>query len=335
MIKRIWSLCIWATAIVMVGLGTGPALAEPGIGQPAPEQIGLQGAVTPVMHEITVFHDRVNVIIIAIALFVMILMLYVIFRYNASANPKPSSFSHNTTVEVLWTVGPILILVYIGIFSFKLLFLEYEYPPPDLTIKATGNAWYWEHTYPDQGNFKVTSTILHDEDVLRAKLGDQAFDKKYGALEGIARIKALYEDAKPVWAERGLVRQLSVDNEIAVPVNKVVHVLVTSNDVIHAWTVPSFGSKLDAVPGRTAATWFKATRTGVYYGQCSVLCGRDHASMPIAVRVVDQAAFDKWVAAAKARKWDDARKILQAATTPGRQPKFAKVQSPQKQLAKQ
>lgn len=335
MIKRIRSFCIWAITLVMMGLATHPALAEPGVGQPAPEQMGLQGAVTPVMKEIVSFHDMVNVIIIAIAIFVMILLLIVIFRYSASANPTPSRFSHNTTIEVLWTVGPILILVFIGIYSFRLLFLQYEYPPPDLTIKATGNAWYWEHNYPDQDNFKVTSTMVRDEDVLRAKLGDEAFDKKYGALEGMARIKALYADAKPLYAERDLVRQLSVDNEIAIPVNKVVHLLVTSNDVIHAWTIPSFGSKLDAVPGRTAATWFKATKTGVYYGQCSVLCGRDHASMPIAVRVVEQAAFDQWVAAAKARKWDDARKILQAATTPGKQPVFALVHPSKEQSAKQ
>lgn len=319
----------------MTGLAISPALAEAGIGQPAPGQLGLQGAATPVMEEIVWFHDMVNIIIIAIAIFVMILLLIVIFRYNASANPTPSKFSHNTTIEVLWTVGPVLILVFIGIYSFKLLFMQYEYPPPDLTIKATANAWYWEHSYPDQDNFKVTSTMLRDEDVLRAKLGDDAFDKKYGALEGLARLNALYTDAKPLYPEQGLVRQLSVDNEIAIPVNKVVHLLVTSNDVIHAWTIPSFGSKLDAVPGRTAATWFKATRTGVYYGQCSVLCGRDHSSMPIAVRVVEQAAFDQWVAAAKARKWDDARKILQAATTPGKQPRFALVKSPKKQLAKQ
>lgn len=325
MINRIWNYFVFAAISMMATLSAGAASAQTGYGQPAPGQMGFQGAVTPVMEEITSFHDKVNVIIIAIAVFVMILMLYVIYRFNSNANPKPSKFSHNTTIEVLWTVLPILILVYIGIYSFKLLFLQYEYPKPDLTIKATANAWYWEHSYQDQDNFKVTSTMVRDEDVLRAKMGDDAFEAKYDKLEGLARIRAMYEDAKPIYVERGLVRQLSVDNEIAIPVNKVVHLLVTSNDVIHGWTIPSFGSKTQAVPGRTTATWFKATKTGVYYGQCSVLCGKDHAAMPIAVRVVEQGVFDKWVEAAKARKWDDARKILVAATSPGSAPKLAQA----------
>jgi cytochrome c oxidase subunit II len=323
MINRIWNYIVFTAITAMCGLMTGSALAGTGVGQPAPGQMGIQGSVTQVGDAIHDFHDRVNIIIIAIAVFVMLLMLYVIFRYSAKANPKPANFSHNTTIEVLWTVLPILILVYIGVYSFKLLFLQYEYPKPDLTIKATANAWYWEHSYPDQDNLTVTSTMIRDEDVLRAKIGADQFEAKYGSLEGLARTKALYADAKPLYEERGLVRQLSVDNEIAVPVNAVVHVLVTSADVIHAWTIPSFGSKLQAVPGRITATWFKATKTGVYYGQCSVLCGKDHANMPIAVRVVEQDVFDKWVAAAKERKWDEARKILTAATASSSGPKFA------------
>lgn len=310
MINRIWDSFVLAALVALSSFMAGSALAQqPGTGQPVSGQVTLQGAVTPVMRDIHAFHDKVQFIIIAIAVFVMVLLLWVIFRYNARANPTPSKFSHNTTIEVAWTVVPILVLVYIGLFSFKLLFLEYAYPKPDLTIKAIGNTWFWEHQYPDQ-KFTVASNIVRDEDMLRAKLGDDAFDKKYGALQGIKRAEVLYADAKPLYAERGLVRKLSVDNPIAVPLNKVVHVLVTSNDVIHSWTIPSFGSKVQAVPGRTTATWFKAEKTGSYFGQCSVLCGKDHASMPINIRVVEQAVFDKWVAAAKDRKWDEARKIL-------------------------
>ncbi len=291
---------------------TGSAVAQ--VGQPAAKQLGMQGGVTPVMEEIHSFHDKVNVIIIAIAIFVLALLLWVIIRYNARANPEPSKFSHNTVLEVAWTVVPILILVYIGIFSFKLLFMQYTYPKPDLTIKATGNAWFWEHSYPDQGGFTVTSNMVRDTDVLKAELGEEAFEKKYGVLEGAELTRALYNDSKALWSKQGLIRQLSVDNEIAVPVNAVVHMLVTSADVIHSWTIPSFGSKTQAVPGRLTATWFKATKVGVYYGQCSVLCGKDHSSMPIAVRVVPKAAFERWVEAAKARDWDKAKSILQAAT---------------------
>lgn len=317
-------------ALAVVGLiamlaGGGAALAQ--VGQPAPGQMNFQGAVTPVMEEITAFHDKVNVIIIAIAVFVLLLLVWVIIRYNARANPTPSKVTHNTLIEVAWTVVPVLILVYIGIFSFKLLFLQYTYPKPDLTIKATANAWYWEHTYPDQGGFTVSSNMVRDEDLLRAEMGDDAFDKKYGNLEGTELLGAVYADAKPLFEKKGLVRQLSVDNEIAVPVNAVVHMLITSADVIHAWTIPSFGSKVQAVPGRLTATWFKATKVGVYYGQCSVICGKDHSSMPIAVRVVEQEAFDRWVAAAKARDWDKANSIIQAATAAATNKKIAHVKA--------
>ena len=304
---------------------SGAALAQ--IGQPVDGQLGFQGAATPVMEEISLFHDRVNVIIIAITIFVLLLLAWVILRYNERANPTPSKFSHNTFLEVAWSVVPILILVYIGIFSFKLLYLEYTYPKPDLTIKATGNAWFWEHSYPDQGGFSVTSNMVRDQDVLTAEMGEEAFDKKYGALEGTEFLRAVYTDAKPLYAKQGLVRQLSVDNEIAVPVNKVVHMLVTSADVIHSWTIPSFGSKTQAVPGRLTATWFKPTRVGVYHGQCSVLCGQDHSSMPIVIRVVEQEAFDRWVAAVKSRDWKKAKSILQAATASADGKKVARAES--------
>ncbi len=311
---------IWLMALLVA---SGSAWAQ--MGQPAPGQMGFQGAATPVMEEITSFHDMVNIIIIAITVFVLGLLGWVIIRYNARANPTPSKFTHHTTLEVVWTVVPILILVFIGIFSFKLLFLQYTYPKPDLTVKATGNAWFWEHSYPDQGDFTVTSNMVRDEDLLKEELGEEEFEKKYGALEGTEFLRAVYNDAKPLYAKTGLVRQLSVDNEIAVPVNAVVHMLVTSNDVIHSWTIPSFGSKIQAVPGRITSTWFKATREGIFYGQCSVVCGKDHSSMPIAIRVVKKDVFDRWVEAAKSRDWKKAKSILLAAAPSTAQQKVARA----------
>jgi cytochrome c oxidase subunit 2 len=302
-----------ASAALAVALGAA-STASAGTGQPSPGQIGLQNPVTPVAEAINAFHDFTNIIIIAITAFVLALLVYVILRFNERANPTPSRFTHNTTVEVIWTVVPVLILIAIAVPSFRLLFLQYSYPKPDITVKAIGNAWFWDHEYPDLG-VKVTSNILRDEDVLKADLGDAEFNKRYGSLpEGLERMRVLQRDAAPVWQKRGDPRLLAVDNEIAVPVNAVVHVLVTASDVIHNWTIPSFGSKVDAVPGRVNATWFKATKVGAYYGQCSELCGRDHAFMPIAVRVVSQADFDAWVAAVKARDRNKARQILRTAT---------------------
>ena len=291
-------------------------------GQPVNGQMGFQDAVTPVMEDIRWFHNvLVNPIIIVITLFVMGLLAYVMWRFSEKNNSTPSRLTHHTGLEVAWTVMPILILVMIAIPSFKLLFKEYEFPKPDLTIKAVGNAWFWDYEYPDNDKIKITSNMISDEDLLEAKLGRDAYSKQFGALSGTALTKAIYQEAKPLWlappekyAGGKLVRQLSVDNEIAVPVNKVVHVLITSNDVIHSWTVPSFGSKMQAVPGRVTATWFQATKEGVYYGQCSVLCGRNHSAMPIAVRVVSDQAFANWVAAVKARDMKKARGILLAAT---------------------
>lgn len=267
-----------------LGFGLDPAMAETTYGQSVPGQIGLQSAVTEVAHSIHSFYDFVNIIIIAISLFVLALMIYVMVRFRESKNPVPSKTTHNTLLEVAWTVVPILILVAIAIPSFKLLMLQYTYPKPDVTIKAIGNAWFWEHEYPgatpEDKTFTVTSNMLTDEEVAeKAKTGVPA------------------------------PRLLSVDNEILVPVNKVVHMLVTSNDVIHNWTIPSFGSKIDAVPGRLTATWFRAEREGIYYGQCSELCGMNHAFMPIAVRVVSQDVYDQWTGAMKAGDRKKAKEI--------------------------
>jgi cytochrome c oxidase subunit 2 len=261
------------------------ASAFAGAGQPSPWQVGLQEPVTDVAESIVWFHNSlVNVVITAIAVFVLVLMAIIVFRFNERANPAPSRTTHNTVLEVLWTVIPVLILVVIAIPSFKLLYFQYAFPKPDLTIKATGSQWNWTHAYPDQGNFSFTSVMLNDA-------------------ERAERIK------------RGLdaPRLLAVDNEVVIPVDKIVHVLVTANDVIHNWTIPSFGSKVDAVPGRITATWFHAKKEGVYYGQCSELCGKDHAFMPIAVRVVKEAVFKDWAEAMKARDRKKAREVIEKA----------------------
>ncbi len=257
------------------------AMATNGLGHSLPGQMGLQEAASPIARELHTFYDLTNIIIIAIAIFVLILLLYVMFRFNEKSNPTPSTTTHHTVLEVAWTVIPILILVVIAIPSFKLLMNQYKYPKPDLTIKAIGNAWFWEHEYPDHGNFNITSNMLTDEEVAE-------------------------RNAKGIPSPR----LLSVDNEIVVPVNKVVHVLVTSNDVIHNWTIPSFASKVDAVPGRVTSTWFQAEREGVFYGQCSELCGLNHAFMPIAVRVVAESVFNEWAGAMQAKDRKKAREIL-------------------------
>jgi cytochrome c oxidase subunit II len=315
-----------ATAASLIGMAAVASAALAGAGHPTPGQTTLQEPVTEVAVAIGSFYNIVNVVIIAITVFVLFLMIYVMVRFNAKANPVPTRTTHNAMLEVAWTLVPIVILVGIAVPSFRLLYLEYAYPKPDVTIKAIGNAWFWEHEYPDAG-VKVTSNMVGDEDLLKAKLGKEEFDKRYSKLDSLVKQRMLQADATPLWAEsKGkLIRQLTVDNEIAVPVNKVVHVLITSNDVIHGWAIPSFGVRAQAVPGRIVATWFKATQTGVYYGQCAVLCGEAHSAMPVTVRVVTDAAYADWLAAAKAKDWKKARGVLQAAAVDDTNPpkKFA------------
>jgi len=247
-------------------MGGSAALAQI-MGQPHPKQLGLQAAATPVMEELTLFHDWLLVIISVITVFVLVLLLICMVRFNRRSNPTPSRTTHNTLIEVIWTVVPIMILTGIAIPSFKLLFYQQNIPPADLTIKAQGNQWYWNYSYPDNGKFEFDSRMLDDNDRPKQKPNEP--------------------------------RLLAVDNDVVVPVNKVVRVQVTGADVIHSFAVPSFGVKIDAIPGRLNETWFKATREGVYYGQCSELCGKDHAFMPIAVRVVSDQEFASWTEAAK------------------------------------
>jgi cytochrome c oxidase subunit II len=314
--RAIAASALAVTALMMMGAWLEPALAA--IGQPSPGQLGLSEPATEVMARIVSFYDLVNYIIIAIAIFVLVLMVVVVVKFNEKANPTPSKTTHNVALEVAWTVIPIAILVVIAIPSFKLLNLQYNYPKPDVTIKATGNAWYWEHEYLDHKGVSVTSNMISDEDVIKAEIGDKEYAARFGKLEdgSVAKTKAVYEASLPIWTKRAAsgqeARQLSVDNEIAVPVGKVVHLLVTSNDVIHSWTIPAFGSKIQAVPGRVHATWFQPTKTGMYYGQCSVLCGKNHSAMPIAVRVVSEQAYKDWVAALQAKDPKKAKAILKA-----------------------
>jgi len=262
-ISRLTAIAATAGALFA---SAGVALAGPlaGLGQPTPWELGLQDAASPVMADIISFHNFVLWIITAITTFVLILLLIIIVRFNARANPVPSRTTHNTPLEILWTIVPVIILVLIAVPSFRLLFLQLDEPTPDLTVKATGKQWFWSYNYPDNGNFEFDSLIVADKDL------------------------------KPDQP-----RLLAVDNEMVVPVNKIVHVLVTGADVIHSFAVPSFGIKIDAVPGRLNETWFKATTVGTYYGQCSELCGKNHAFMPITVRVVNDKDFTAWVADAK------------------------------------
>lgn len=253
-----------AATIAVAAFFSGVDLAWAGLGQPSPWGIGLQESATPVMTDVIRFNNLLLWIISGIVILVLALLVTVIMRFNARANPVPSRTTHNTLVELIWTVIPVIILVVIALPSFRLMFFQLNVPPADLTVKATGKQWFWTYAYPDNGNIEFDSLMLKDNE----RKPDQP-------------------------------RLLAVDNEMVVPVNKVIRVQTIGADVIHSFTVPSFGIKIDAIPGRLNETWFKATREGVYYGQCSELCGRDHAFMPIAVRVVSEQAFATWLTQAK------------------------------------
>ena len=261
------------------------AMAEELLGQPTPDAIDLQPAAAPLKHDAIFFHNVILMpIITVISLFVLGLLVWVIIRYNKRANPTPARWSHNTTVEVIWTAVPVLILMVIAIFSFKLLYAYHDMPKPYMTVKATGYQWYWGYEYPDQKIAEITSNVLSPEEV----------------------------------AKRGLppsLNNLAATEPMVVPVNQVVRVQVTGADVIHAFALPAFGLKTDAIPGRLNETWFKAEKVGTYYGQCSELCGIDHAFMPIEIKVVTQPEFDAWVAT-KAPPPEPAPPAIPAAAVP-------------------
>ena len=255
---------------LFAALSSVPATAQDGletIGKPIPGGIGFQPAATELARGIHSLDHLVLVIITVICILVVGLLLYVIVRFNRRANPTPASFTHNTPVEILWTVGPIIILVLIGAFSLPELFRQQEIPDGDITIKVTGNQWYWNYEYVDEG-FGFDSFLLAREDL-----------ESHG-----------YSSDEYL---------LATDTAVVVPIGKIVVMQVTGSDVIHSWTIPAFGVKQDAVPGRLAQLWFSAEREGVYFGQCSELCGKDHAYMPITVKVVSQEAYDAWLTGAK------------------------------------
>jgi len=260
---------------LMAGL---PALAlademRAGMGQPVPWQIGLQGAASDTMEYSVWFHSYVMWFIVPITLFVLGLLGYIAFKFNAKANPVPSKTTHNTLIEVVWTVAPIIILVFIAIPSFKLLYMQQVIPPDfAMTVKVKGNQWNWDYEYPDNGGISFNSAILP-----------------------VDLPEAVHApDPKDVQRRPDQSRLLTVDNEMVVPVGKKIRVQVTGTDVIHSFAVPSFGIKIDAIPGRLNETWFEATREGWFYGQCSELCGTLHAYMPIVVHVVSGTEFADW-----------------------------------------
>ena len=232
--------------------------------QPKDWQLGFQNPASDGMRDIVNFHNNLLLpIIIAISVFVLFLMVYACIRFRASRNPNPSTTTHNVTVEILWTLIPCLILIVMAVPSFKILYKQDTIPKADVTVKAIGYQWYWGYEYPDE-NIIFESYMIEEEDL---------------------------KENQP--------RLLAVDNEVVVPVNKVIKVLITANDVLHAWALPSFGVKRDAVPGRINETWFKAEKIGTYYGQCSELCGIKHAFMPITVRVVSEEDYQDWLIGAK------------------------------------
>ncbi len=256
-LKRLIAFVV--TSVTVLGLGVALAAT----GQPEPWQLGMQDGATPVMNDIIWFHNYLLWLIVAITLFVLALLLIVAVKFNSRSNPVPSRTTHNTTIEMIWTVVPVLILVTIAVPSFRLLFYQLNTPKADVTVKVTGKQWFWSYSYPDS-KFEFDSLMVQDKDL-----------------------------------KSGQPRLLAVDNEMVVPVNKVVRVLTTGADVIHSFAIPSFGIKIDAIPGRINETWFKAEREGTYYGQCSELCGKDHAFMPIAIHVVSDREYTAWIEQAK------------------------------------
>jgi cytochrome c oxidase subunit 2 len=258
--------CWVGAGALAAGAMTAPAWAAGDAvdGFSHPGQMGMQTPHSQIAADIVWFHDWLLVMCVVISLFVLGLLIYVAVRFNEKANPTPSKVTHHTGLEVAWTLIPVLILVLIAIPSFRMLRQQLVVPPADMVVKVTGNAWNWKYGYPDKGGFEFVSALVPEADL------------------------------KP-----GQVRLLAVDEEMLVPVGKVVHLQVTASDVIHSFAVPSLGVRIDAVPGRLNDSWFKADAVGLYHGQCSKLCGKDHAFMPIAVRAVSQADFEAWVASKK------------------------------------
>lgn len=266
---------LWRGLLGLAGaLAAGAALAAEPTGQPTSWEMYYQRAVSPLMEQVTSLHNMLLVIITLITLFVLTLLAICILRFNAKANPTPSKTSHNTLIEVVWTIVPVIILIVIAIPSFKLIYAYDRVPDAEMTIKATGNQWYWTYEYPDHGGFTFDSVMLED--------GERKPDQP---------------------------RLLAVDNPIVIPVDTTVRILTTASDVIHAFALPAAGVKIDAVPGRTNETWMRITETGSYYGMCSELCGQRHGFMPIQVNVVTKEEFEAWAKQMQAELGGAERKV--------------------------
>lgn len=264
--KPMKKICFWILALGM--MAGALALADPAFaaGGPVPRAISMQDAATPVAERMHDFHNLLMVIITTITVFVMLLLLFIIVRFNARANPKPAQFTHNVFVEIVWTLVPVLILVVIAVPSLKLLYYSDRTHTPEMTLKIIGNQWNWTYEYPDHDNITFTSFMIPD-DKIDAAAGQQ--------------------------------RLLSTDNPVVLPVDTDIQLLVTASDVLHSFAMPAFGVKIDAVPGRTNETWIRITKPGVYYGQCSELCGKDHAFMPIEIHAVPKEDFEAWLEKAR------------------------------------
>jgi cytochrome c oxidase subunit 2 len=258
--KRRFAVWFLAAISSLVGLASHPALAQ----APRDWEMGMQPAFSPMKEQIIWLHNLVLIIITLITLFVGALLAWVCFRYNEKRNPTPSVTSHNTVIEILWTVIPVVILVIMAIPSFQLIYYLDRTPDPDMTIKVTGHQWYWEFSYPDDGNVDIESRIIPDDEL---KPGD--------------------------------LRLLTVDNQLVIPAGKKIRVLTTSSDVIHSFFIPSLGAQRYAIPGRTIELWLEADKPGVYYGECNQICGQNHSRMPIAVHAVTDVEFKAWVTQAK------------------------------------
>lgn len=282
---------LFSTTGLLAAFAAAPALAQENleiIGAPIDGKMGFQPAATELARDIHALDNLLLIVITIITVFVTALMLWCIYRFNKKRNPEAASFTHHTTVEVLWTVVPIVVLVGIGAYSLPILFKQQEIPTADVTIKAIGNQWYWTHEYVDH-DFGFDSYLIGSDATLDTSV--RAEDENVTAF-------VLDEHMEAKLADAGYSRDewlLATDTSVVVPVNKTIVVQVTGADVIHAWTIPAFGVKQDAVPGRLAQLWFKAEKEGIYFGQCSELCGKDHAYMPITVKVVSQEAYEAWL----------------------------------------
>lgn len=276
--KRRSAVLVFSLISWLVGIAAHPVFAQ----APRPWEMNMQPAFSPMKQEIIQLHNLVLVLITLITIFVAVLLAWVCIRYNEKRNPVPSQTSHHTGLEIAWSVIPVLILVVMAIPSFRLIYFLDRTPNPDMTIKVTGHQWYWEYSYPDNGNVDVESRYVHDEDL------------------------------KP-----GQLRLLDVDNQLVIPVGKKIRILTNSADVIHSFFIPSLGAQRYAIPGRTIELWLEADKPGVYYGECNQICGQDHSKMPIAVHAVTEAEFNTWIEQAKkAASGDAAHSNLLAAAEP-------------------